>query len=405
MTRLIQRVGKCVLVAAAGLSASASYAQVKISQLWGGGNVANGIYTVDYLELINTGTTPVDVSGWSVQTSSQTTATSTWHRINLVGVIQPGQFYLVQAHAQQSGAVGILIPTPDVASTSTSPTLNLSSSFGAAAIVRNQTTLANGCPLPNSDFEDYVHYTDPSAASALLCIENVANGVAPGDFQRAVLRKGGGCTDTDNNAADFELGPANPRNSSVSGWITSTFAPDRFASAIGGTATLSVSKSAIVCNGLGALSGASADLTQLSGPSSQSMTSDGMGGFTLNVPVPVGLPAGSYSIPVSVTDGVFNVNTRAFVTIADTPPANDDCANAINLNLTSGTFAGSIDNRGAGPDLPTGSCAANIPSTAGVWFSYVPSQNEIMMLSETGTQNIKYGIFTGSCASDRKSVV
>ncbi len=398
----IGRVVSALAGLAVGLVAQAAQAQVKISQVWGGGNVANGIYTVDYVELFNTGSTPVDVSSWSVQTSSQTLTTSSWHRINLTGIIPPGQFYLVQAHTVAAGAVGIPLPTPDAVSTGSASSfgLNISSSFSGVALVRNQTTFASGCPLGNPDIEDYFRYHDPAGNGAGNCFEGAAAGPAPLDFQRAVYRKGGGCTDTNNNFGDLEVLPANPRNSTVNGWISSAFAPDRFVSSVGGSATLSVSRTTIACNGLGTLQSATADLTQLAGPAAQPLTPDGSGGYTLLVPIPVGLPAGTLSIPITITaSGMATVNTRAFVTIADTPPANDDCAAAIDLTSAGGSFVGTIDNRGAGSDVPTGACAAGIPSNSGVWFTYTPATTQILSLSETSTQNVKYGLFTGSCGS------
>ena len=40
---------------------------VKISQVYGGGGNSGATYTNDFVELFNSGTTPVDVANWSVQ--------------------------------------------------------------------------------------------------------------------------------------------------------------------------------------------------------------------------------------------------------------------------------------------------------------------------------------------------
>ena len=48
-------------------SATAASSTVVISEVYGGGGNANATYTNDFIELHNTGTAPVDLSGWSVQ--------------------------------------------------------------------------------------------------------------------------------------------------------------------------------------------------------------------------------------------------------------------------------------------------------------------------------------------------
>src|SRR5262249_2508570 len=70
---------------------------VKISQVYGGGGNSGATYTNDFVELFNSGATPVDVSKWSVQEASATS--STWNVAPLCPsgtcVIQPGHYFLV----------------------------------------------------------------------------------------------------------------------------------------------------------------------------------------------------------------------------------------------------------------------------------------------------------------------
>ena len=75
-----------------------------ISQVYGGGGNAGAPFANDYVELFNSGATPVGVTGWSVQY-----ATAAGHE--LVGDSvernrsQPGKYYLVQlAGGTRSGA-------------------------------------------------------------------------------------------------------------------------------------------------------------------------------------------------------------------------------------------------------------------------------------------------------------
>jgi hypothetical protein len=51
--------------------------------VYGGGGNAGSTYKNDFIELFNRGTSPVNVSGWSVQYAS--TAGTTWQVTNLSG--------------------------------------------------------------------------------------------------------------------------------------------------------------------------------------------------------------------------------------------------------------------------------------------------------------------------------
>src|SRR6266542_5991155 len=71
---------------------------VVISQIYGGagcGTVGCSTYKNDYIELFNRGSSPISLTGWSVQYASATG--TTWQVTNLVSfTLQPGQYYLVQ---------------------------------------------------------------------------------------------------------------------------------------------------------------------------------------------------------------------------------------------------------------------------------------------------------------------
>ncbi len=172
-------------------------AQVVISQAYGGGGNSGATYTHDFIELFNRGATPVDLSGWSVQYASATG--TSWQVTNLGNhMLQPGQYYLVQ-EAQGAGGTAPL-PTPD--------TIGAIAMAGAAfkvALVANTTALSGGCPS-GASIQDFV-----GAASTANCFEGSGQAPAPSNTT-AVLRADGGCTDTNDNAADFSaLAPA-PRN-------------------------------------------------------------------------------------------------------------------------------------------------------------------------------------------------
>jgi predicted extracellular nuclease len=211
MAQLGRVVGSCVLfLFGAALAADAQTTHpVVISQIYGGGGNSGATLTNDYIELFNRSETPVDISGWSIQYASSTGAS--WQKTDLTGVIQPGHYYLIQ---QAAGAGGTTpLPTPDATGAGTG--IPMSATSGKIALVRTTTALACGgvttpC-LPNANIEDFVGYggsaTQFEGSGPTPTLSNTS----------AALRAGGGCTDTDNNAADFATGAPAPRNSATAG--------------------------------------------------------------------------------------------------------------------------------------------------------------------------------------------
>jgi endonuclease G len=172
--------------------------------VYGGGGNATATYKNDFIELFNRGTSPVNVTGWSVQYASA--AGTSWAKTDLTGTIQPGRYYLVQESAGAGGTVNL--PTPDA-----SGGIAMSATAGKVALVTNGTLLtcgtANNC-LPNAAIRDLVGFGTGSGGA------NSFEGAAPAPTltnPTAAIRAGGGCTDSDNNGADFSSVAANPRNS------------------------------------------------------------------------------------------------------------------------------------------------------------------------------------------------
>ena len=119
-------------------------------------------------------------------------------------IVEPGKFVLVQL---AGGANGNLLPTPDF----NVPLVNLGENGGQIALVRNNPPVPLGaCPdLRSTDIIDYVGY-----GAAAQCWEGSGAAPAPTVTIWAV-RNGVGCTDTNNNAADFHAGISDPRNSNT----------------------------------------------------------------------------------------------------------------------------------------------------------------------------------------------
>jgi len=165
-----------------------------ISQIYGGGGNQGATLTNDFVELFNRGGAPVDVTGWTVQYASA--SGGNWQRTELAGTVQPGQYYLVQEKQGAGGSVAL--PAPDAIGG-----IGLSASSGKVALVSNSTALSGSSPT-GSQIVDLVGY-----GSA-----NFAEGSPAGTLGNttAAIRKSGGCVDTDNNTADFDIAAPAPRN-------------------------------------------------------------------------------------------------------------------------------------------------------------------------------------------------
>ncbi len=194
------------LLAAAALVAvpfaRGATANVVVSQVYGGGGNAGATYANDFVELLNRGSSAVDVTGWTIQYASST-ATS-WQATPLTGSIQPGRYYLVQLAS--TAAVGAALPAAE-----TTGTTNLAASGGKVALVRDATALACGATAGScaatASLEDFVGYGSAS--------DYEGSGPAPSlSSTTAAVRQGGGCTDTNANAADFTAAAPTPRNGS-----------------------------------------------------------------------------------------------------------------------------------------------------------------------------------------------
>jgi predicted extracellular nuclease len=178
---------------------------IVISQVYGGGGNTGAPYTNDYLELFNRSSTPASLSGWSVQYASATgTGNFASNPIALLsGVLAPGQHYLVQ---EAGGANGVPLPLPDA-----SGTVNMSASAGKVIVANTTTGLAcNGgstpcTPAQLAQIVDLVGYGNANFFEGLGPAPTLSNTTAG-------LRLAAGCTETDNNTADFAAGAPNPRN-------------------------------------------------------------------------------------------------------------------------------------------------------------------------------------------------
>jgi hypothetical protein len=212
MTRARLLVLLTLLVLFVQPAAASGTTALVVSQVYGGGGNAGAPYANDYVELFNSGTTPVSVAGWSVQYA--TAAGTSWSATPLTGIVQPGKYYLVQL---AGGTVGNALPAPDATGTT-----NLSATSGKIALVRDTADLTCGA-------------TAGSCSAAALVEDLIGFGTA-GDYEgsgaapalsstTAAIRGGSGCSDTDANAADFAAAAPAPRNSASAAHACSTTPP------------------------------------------------------------------------------------------------------------------------------------------------------------------------------------
>jgi len=179
-------------------------ANLVISQVYGGGGNAGASFTNDFVEIFNRGATMVSfaTTPYSAQYAGAT-ANFGSNKVDLTsGTIAPGQYFLVRLSS--GGANGSPLPTPDATGS-----VNMASAAGKVALVAGTSALTgSGCPLAGS-VADFVGY-----GTSADCFEGSGRAAAPSNAT-AALRKADGCTDTNDNAADFLATAPNPRNSAA----------------------------------------------------------------------------------------------------------------------------------------------------------------------------------------------
>jgi hypothetical protein len=174
-----------------------SPAQMRISQIYGGGGNSGSTYTHDFIELLNAGSAPIDLSGWSVRYASAMGAT--WQMTALSGIVQPMHYVLIQ-EAPGGGGTSPL-PTADI-----SGSIAMSATAGKVVLMSSQGAISGACP-GGLDVVDLVGF-----GSTANCFEGDSAAPAPAS-KLAIIRKGGGREDSNNNRADFLTGTPDPRNS------------------------------------------------------------------------------------------------------------------------------------------------------------------------------------------------
>lgn len=177
---------------------------VVISQVYGGGGLANAPFKNDFIELYNRGPAAVSLDAYTVQHTGRTG--NSWLKTQLTGTIQPKAYYLIKEAGNTAVGAGAALPAADCAGV-----IDLNATEGKVALVNSRTTIPTGISNPIGDSYGVVDFLGYGAA-------NAAEGSGPAAALSVTLsaqRAGAGDIDTDNNAADFTAAAPAPRNAST----------------------------------------------------------------------------------------------------------------------------------------------------------------------------------------------
>jgi uncharacterized protein len=298
------------------IATSTAQAQVVISQVYGGGGNSGATYKNDFIEIFNTGSSSVDISGWSVQYASSTGTSWASNPPTVVPAsttLQPGQYFLFKEAAGTGGSVDI---TGDA-----SGSLALSGTSGKVALVNNSTAISGACPT--GAVVDLVGFgTANCPASPVGTLSNTT----------AAIRKSGGCTNSGVNSADFDVGAPNPRNlaytplnicggggssnPSGTGSATPNSVPND------GTTTTTLSVDAVPGSGATTITSVAVDMSPIGGGSSVVLGDSGdHAHFSLaGVTVSTATTAGLKSLTATISDDLSQTGTvNIALTVTQTP--------------------------------------------------------------------------------------
>lgn len=291
---------------------------IVISQVYGGGGVAAASpFRNDFIEILNRGTAPVNLNGWSVQFSYSNS--TTWLTTPLPNVtLAPGQYFLIQ-QAQSGNGSGATLPTPDAVGT-----INMHPVDGKVAVVNTTVLLSGACPTTNPTIVDFLGYGNGGCFEGNTAITGMGISVS-------AQRNAAGCTDTDQNTADFTVATPAPRNTSTTtvscGPITLPLSGSGSANPNVVTPNAAVLLTVLVTpadtppsTGIAV----SSDLSNIGGPVSQVFFDNGTNGdvtpndniFSFSYLIPNETVGGTRSLPVTITDAqARTANTVIFLNI------------------------------------------------------------------------------------------
>ena len=169
-----------------------------ISQLYCGGGNTGATYTTKFIELYNPTASSISLNGWSL---TYINSGGTKNKVPLsTASIPSGKYYLI---ALGSGSTGATLPVSIDLTVSNSP-----SATSGTMVLHNTTTAL----VSNTDSQivDMIGWGSPNTTwfegSAKPAASSAAN---------SLIRNNNGCTDSNNNSADFVSATVTPRNSAT----------------------------------------------------------------------------------------------------------------------------------------------------------------------------------------------
>ncbi len=310
-----------------------------LSQVSGG----NGFYNNDWVEIKNVSATVQSLNGLTLLYGSATGNFGGGVFALPNASVAPGQYYLVQLNSAPPGTQPLPV-SPDASTTQ----ISMSGSSGKIAIVNSGGIPGEACgstatpctPTQLAAFIDWVAYGAAGNGTAGNGEggSSVNNGIAFVNTQGAV-RKTGGCTDTDNNNADFDVAtnPV-PRNTGTA--LAPCGGGTGELQGFGNASPTSVSPGGTTLLRVTVVPAASppstgitvrTDLTSIGGSATQAFFDDGTNGdttagdniFSFLEVVPANAAVGTFSLPVSIADAELRTATASInLTVTVTGPHN-----------------------------------------------------------------------------------
>jgi hypothetical protein len=196
---------------------TAAAGDIVISQIYSNGGNSGSTYQNNYLELFNRTDNAIDFDGWRIYaTSANGTFDQAISFVSSRGIYIGGHQYLLIRFGPVSSN-GATVPAdlegPTVAPSPPPgfppiPLFNLSPSGKVFITPPGVDAFGNTCP-PNSQIVDFVGHGVTAS-----CFEG-SGPTGTTSNTTAALRKSAGCTDSDNNASDFDVSAPSPRNSAA----------------------------------------------------------------------------------------------------------------------------------------------------------------------------------------------
>ena len=199
----------CLLTFSSLIAAqSTADSNIRISQIYTRGGEPGATFQNDFIELFNRGNVDVDISGWTLIISNfsgtrpNIQISSTGIKLfSAISIIKPGGHLLIKFGG--NGINGQPITISDI---NLNP-VPISDTGGQIVLVAKDKTLPfSYCPAApdlTGVVVDYVGY------GSAICYEGTVTLAPPPDM--ALWRVGGGCTDNNDNLADFSFATPNPR--------------------------------------------------------------------------------------------------------------------------------------------------------------------------------------------------